>query len=275
MRIVPYPGKIVGGEIIYNENDILKLSDSEIRKIRWKQISIVFQGAMAALNPLYKVGYQIAEPIIFHEGISKQEATERTIKLLNLVGMDSQRADSYPWELSGGMRQRVMIAMALACNPNLIIADEPITALDVLVASQIIELLKDLRTKLDLSMLLITHDISIIAQTCDELAVMYAGKIVEHGAVSELFELPSHPYTHALISSFPSIKGKKRSLTGLGGNPPNLITPPPGCRFHPRCPYAREICKTKEPEFLKVSKDHSAACHLVDEISLTRLNENE
>ena len=270
LRILPYPGKVMDGEILFNNVDILKLSDDELRKIRWQKISMIFQGAMAALNPLLKIGFQIAEPIMLHEGLSEEEAMNRAKELLTLVGIDSERYDQYSWEFSGGMRQRVMIAMSLACNPELIIADEPKTALDVLVGAQIMDLLNDLRSKLDLSMILITHDISVIAKTCDELAIMYAGKLVEHGDVKTLFDSPAHPYTHALISAFPSIIGPKQTLQGLEGGPPSLIDPPSGCRFHPRCPYAVELCSKEEPEFIKVGKDHLAACHLINEISLSR-----
>ena len=270
LRIVPYPGRILEGEVLLENIDLLKLSDDELREIRWKRISMIFQGAMAALNPLFKIGTQIAEPIMLHEGLSKKDAMDRTEELLELVGIDPERVDNYSWEFSGGMRQRVMVAMALACNPELIIADEPKTALDVLVGAQIMDLLKDLRSKLNLSMLLITHDISVIAKTCDELAIMYAGKLVEHGNVPTLFKSPAHPYTHALISSFPSIIGPKQILRGLEGNPPNLITPPLGCRFNPRCPYAKKLCREKEPELLEIDKDHFVACHLVDQISLSR-----
>ena len=270
MRILPYPGKVLGGEILFKGTDILKLSEPELRKVRWKGISTVFQGAMASLNPLFKVGRQIADPIMIHEDVKKEEAYARARELLDLVGIDASRANNYPWELSGGMRQRVMVAMALACNPEVIIADEPTTALDVIVAHQVTELIKDLREKLDLSMMLITHDISVIAQTCDELAVMYAGKIVEHSEVDAMFESPLHPYTDALINSFPSIAGEKRQLKSIVGNPPDLINPPTGCLFNPRCPFAQEICRTEEPELKQIGDNHSVACHFWEEIAAKR-----
>jgi len=270
MRILTYPGKILGGEILFKDVDVMKLSEAELRDLRWKGISTVFQGAMASLNPLFKVGRQIADPILIHEDVTKKEAYDRANELLELVGIDASRANNYPWELSGGMRQRVMVAMGLACNPEVIIADEPTTALDVIVAHQVMELIKDLREKLDLSMILITHDISVIAQTCDELAVMYAGKIVELAEVDAIFESPLHPYTEALISAFPSIAGENRKLTSIIGNPPDLINPPKGCKFNPRCPFAQDICRTEEPQLEQVGDNRSVACHFWEEILAKR-----
>lgn len=266
MRILPYPGRTIDGEIFFNDENILTFNDSQLRDFRWKIISIVFQGAMASLNPLFKIGNQIAEPIIIHEKIKKKEAMKRAEDLLEMVGIDSSRAGNYPWELSGGMRQRVMIAMALACEPEMVIADEPNTALDVIVADQIMELIKKLREKLDLSMLLITHDLSMIAQTCDEVAIMYAGKIVEKTDTPTIFTSPLHPYTHALVKSFPNIKGPRKHLEGIYGHPPDLINPPSGCRFNPRCGYAEDICRRENPELNKISKNHFLACHLIDKI---------
>ena len=270
MRILPYPGKVLGGEVLFKGIDILKMNEAELRQIRWKGISTVFQGAMASLNPLFKVGRQIADPIMIHEDVKKKEAHSRANELLELVGIDASRADNYPWELSGGMRQRVMIAMGLACNPDVIIADEPTTALDVIVAHQVMELIKDIREKLDLSMILITHDISVIAQTCDELAIMYAGKIVELSTVSTMYESPLHPYTDALISSFPNIKEEKRQLKSIVGNPPDLINPPPGCNFNPRCPYAQDLWRSEEPSLDTIGDNHSVACHFWEEIVAKR-----
>ncbi len=266
MRILPYPGKVLEGEVLFKGDDLLKMKESELRKVRWKGISTVFQGAMASLNPLYKVGRQIAEPIMLHEDITKTEAYSRANELLELVGIENTRANNYPWELSGGMRQRVMIAMGLACNPDVIIADEPTTALDVIVAHQVMNLIKDIRENLNLSMILITHDISVIAQTCDNLAIMYAGKIVELSSVSKMYESPIHPYTDALINSFPNIKEKKRHLKSIPGNPPDLINPPAGCNFNPRCNYAQEICRTEEPQLKQIDNDHSVACHFSEEM---------
>lgn len=270
MRILPYPGKVVSGEILFKDQDIMKLNDSELRKVRWKGISTVFQGAMASLNPLFKVGRQIADPIMIHEDVTKEEAYRRAREMLELVGIDASRESNYPWELSGGMRQRVLIAMGLACNPDMIIADEPTTALDVIVAHQVTELIQDLREKLDLSMMLITHDISVIAQTCDQLAIMYAGKIVERSDVKTMFENPFHPYTDALISAFPNIQGERRQLSSISGTPPDLIKPPSGCKFHPRCQYAQDICEKDEPKLCKSGEKHETACHLWREIQDAR-----
>lgn len=270
MRILPYPGEILGGEVFFKGIDILKMKEEELRRVRWKGISTVFQGSMASLNPLFKIGRQIADPIMIHEDVKKKEAYSRANELLELVGIDASRANNYPWELSGGMRQRAMIAMALACNPDVIIADEPTTALDVIVAHQVMELIKDLREKLNLSMMLITHDISVIAQTCDELAIMYAGKIVELSAVSTMYESPLHPYTDALISSFPSIKGERRHLKSITGSPPDLINPPSGCNFNPRCVYAQDICRSEEPAIDQIDDNHFVACHFWEEIAAKR-----
>ena len=266
MRMVPLPGKIMSGEILYNGENILDYNDTQLRELRWKEMSMVFQGAMASLNPLYKIGDQISEPMMFHEDIKKQDAMERAGELLELVGIESSRVSNYPWELSGGMRQRAMIAMALACYPHLLIADEPTTALDVIVAAQVMDLIKDLRKRLDLAMLLITHDISVIAQTCDELAIMYAGKLVEKTDVKTIFKQPLHPYANALIRAFPSIKGDKRKLEGIEGNPIDLINPPKGCRFASRCPFAKDICRKEEPVLEPAADNHIVACHFWQEI---------
>jgi len=270
MGILPRPGKVLDGEVLFNDTDLLKLNESELRDVRWKGISTVFQGAMASLNPLFKVGRQIADPIMIHEDTKKEEAYRRAKELLELVGIDASRANNYPWELSGGMKQRIMIAMALACNPQIIIADEPTTALDVIVAYSVMRLIKDLQEELGLSMILITHDISVIAQICDELAIMYAGKIVEQSDVNAMFESPLHPYTNALINAFPSIKGEKHKLTSIGGNPPDLINPPKGCKFHPRCPFAQKKCRTLEPDLIEVGDNHRVACHFWDKIAAKR-----
>jgi peptide/nickel transport system ATP-binding protein len=265
MKILPPGGKIVGGKILFKNENIISLEDSEVRKrVRWKGMSLVFQGAMNALNPVYKVGDQIVEAILTHErNVSKEEAEERVGKLLEMVGMDPSRADHYPHEFSGGMRQRALIAMAVACNPDLLIADEPGTALDVIVQAQVLKLMKTLQEKLNLAMILITHDLSIITETCQKLAIMYAGKIVERGDIVSIYKDPQHPYTQGLLTSFPSIKAAKRRMTSIPGFPPDLLNPPSGCRFHPRCKYAMDICKSEEPELVPVAKDHYAACHLI------------
>lgn len=265
LRILPKEGRIVDGNIFFCNEDITKIGEEEFRKrIRWKGISIVFQGAMNALNPVHTIENQIIEAITLHEtGVDKTEALERARNLFALVGLDPSRLKNYPHEFSGGMRQRAMIAMALACNPTLLIADEPGTALDVIVAAQVLKLLADLKAKLGLSMIVITHDLSIIAELCDTAAIMYAGKIAESGDVLTIFKEPMHPYTQGLISAFPNIKMERTRLTSIPGSPPDLLNPPKGCRFHPRCSYAMPICKTTEPPYEKVSDNHYVSCWLV------------
>lgn len=265
LRILPLGGRILGGKILFKGDDIVKLKESEMRKrIRWKGISIVFQGAMNALNPVYKVGDQIVEAILLHESkVSKGEAMERVEKLFETVGLEPSRANNYPHEFSGGMRQRALIAMALACNPGLLIADEPGTALDVIVQAQVLKLMKELKDKLNLSMIMITHDLSIIAETCSKVAIMYAGKIIEYGDITTIFKEPLHPYTRGLIGAFPSIKAAKRRMSSIPGFPPDLLDPPLGCRFHPRCSYAMDVCRKKEPRVMEVAGEHRVACHLI------------
>lgn len=266
MRILPPNGKIVGGKILFEGKNLADLSISYMRKnIMWKRISLVFQGAMNALNPVYKVEEQIIEAIRLHEpNVSKKEARERAQKLFELVGLDPSRIRGYPHEFSGGMKQRAVIAMALACNPDIVIADEPATALDVIVQAQVLQLIKMLREKLHLSLILITHDLSIIADVCDKIAVMYAGKIVEYGDIVSVFKEPLHPYTQGLLGAFPNLWSPRTRITSIPGVPPDLLSPPQGCRFHPRCKYAMEICSKKEPvQWKDSSKDHSVWCHLI------------
>lgn len=265
LKILPFNGKIVDGKILFENMDLVKLDENTMReKIRWKGISLIFQGAMNALNPVQKVGDQIVEAIKTHEyDVEKIEALDRARKLLELVGIDPSRINNYPHEFSGGMRQRSMIAMAIACNPKVLIADEPGTALDVIVAAQVLKLLKELNKKLNLGMILITHDLSIIADTCEKTAIMYAGKIVEYSNVVTIFKEPLHPYTQGLIKAFPNIDAPKTRMNSIEGSPPDLLNPPTACRFHPRCKYAMNICKEKEPEYIDIGKSHYIACHLI------------
>jgi len=264
LRILPSGGEIVGGKILFGKEDLVKLEEKQMRKMRWKRISIVFQGAMNALNPLFKVGDQIVEAIRTHElKVKKKEAWKRTEELLETVGIEPSRATNYPHEFSGGMRQRALIAMALACNPDLIIADEPGTALDVIVQAQVLKLMGELKNRLNLSMIMITHDLSIISETCEKVAIMYAGKIVEQGDIVTIFKEPLHPYTQGLIGAFPNIKAAKRRMISIHGSPPDLLEPPTGCRFHPRCSHVMDICKKEEPKSIKVAENHYVACHLI------------
>lgn len=261
MKLLPPGGRILKGEIVLDEEDLVKKTDSEMNAIRWKKISIVFQGAMNALNPVIRVGDQVAEAVTEKESVSKAEAWQRARSLFELVGLDSSRVTDYPHEFSGGMRQRVMIAMALACSPSIVIADEPVTALDVIVQARILELIKELQRKLGLSVIMITHDLSVIAETCERVAIMYAGRIAELGSVNDIYKDPWHPYTDALITAFPSLVGPKRRFSSVPGDPPDLTSPPSGCRFHPRCPWQDETCRNQNPEYRNVGADHYVACH--------------
>ncbi len=261
MKFVTPPGRIVGGEINFDDRNIVTMDKEEMRLLRGKGITMVFQAAQNALNPVLNIGKQIAEEIVEHEGVTRAEAWERAKKQLELVGISSSRIKSYPHELSGGMKQRVMIAIATACNPRLLLMDEPVTGLDVIVQRQLLVLIKDLKDKFGLPIILITHDLSVIAETCDRVAVMYAGKIMEQAGVVELYDNPLHPYSRALINSYPSIEGRKRELKSIPGSPPRLIDPPIGCRFHPRCSNAMDICRKEEPLFTE-QDGHIVACHL-------------
>jgi len=263
MGLIKDPGKIVDGEIVFEGEDLLKKTKEELNQIRWKKISMIFQGAMNAFNPVHRVGDQIVEAILYHENISREEAWEKAEKLLEMVGIDPSRAKNYPHEFSGGMKQRAMIAMALSCNPKLVIADEPTTALDVIVQKQVLDLMKELQKKLKLSIMLISHDLSVIAQMCDSVAIMYAGKIVEYADAISLFKEPQHPYSKGLINSFPNILNPGKKPESIPGQPPSLINPPPGCRFHPRCPFATDKCREVEPHLVNIGNKHFVACHLI------------
>lgn len=264
-KLLPKEGYIAGGEILLNGKDLAKLSEKEIQAHRWKDISIVFQGAMNALNPVMTVGRQISEAIELHDHLDKASALKKAADMLELVEIPRDRINRYPHEFSGGMKQRAMIAMALACKSKVVIGDEPTTALDVMIQAQILELLEKLRRQMGMGLILITHDLSILCETCDRIAVMYAGKIVETGTVQDIFENARHPYTQKLIACFPDISAKKIIPDGIEGFPPNLIEPPKGCRFHPRCANAFEKCRQIEPATISLEKSHLVACHLVEE----------
>jgi len=261
IKLVPPPGRIVGGSIIFDGMDITEMSEKEVRdKIRWKRISMVFQGAMNALTPVYTVQKQIVEVLTYHAKMDKKAAVERAAELLEMVGLDRTVLRRYPHELSGGMKQRAFIAMALALNPDLLIADEPTTALDVVVQAQILNLMKRLQKEFNLSLILITHDLSVTAEMSDKVAIMYAGKVVEYGPSELIFREPLHPYSEGLIMSIPSLRNP-RKVKWIPGLPPDLVEPPPGCRFHPRCPHAMDRCKKEEPPLVE-ERGRKVACWL-------------
>jgi oligopeptide/dipeptide ABC transporter ATP-binding protein len=262
VRLLPANAKVVGGSVKLFGIDLATKSENALRRYRWREISVIFQGAMNALNPVRRIGDQIAEPIIERLGVPRVEANRRAVELLELVGIARDRAAAYPHQLSGGMRQRAMIAMALACDPAIVIGDEPTTALDVMVQAQILELLERLREQLGLSLILITHDLSVIAETCDRVLVMYAGRVAEEGPVRTVFREPRHPYTQMLLAAIPNLDSDRRLLGTIPGSPPDLRTPPPGCRFHPRCPLVMDVCREVVPEEVRHADGVRVACHL-------------
>ncbi|AIM17433.1 ABC transporter ATP-binding protein [Neobacillus sedimentimangrovi] len=266
MRLLPeHNSEIKSGQILFEGKDLTKLTDKQMQKIRGKDISMIFQDPMTSLNPTMKIGSQIMEPLIKHQNLSKTAARERAIELLKLVGIPKPeiRVDQYPHQFSGGMRQRVVIAIALACNPKVLIADEPTTALDVTIQAQILELMKDLQRKIDTSIIFITHDLGVVANVADRVAVMYGGKIVEIGTADEIFYNPQHPYTWGLISSMPDMETNDEELYSIPGTPPDLLDPPKGDAFAPRNPYVMKIDLEQEPPFFKVSDTHYAATWLL------------
>jgi peptide/nickel transport system ATP-binding protein len=265
MHILPKEGVVENGAIIFQGQDTLSFTAEEKRRYRWRDVSMIFQSSMNALNPVHRVINQMVDTILIHETVTKKEAEERSLDLMEAMGLERSRGKAYPHELSGGMRQRMMIALALATHPPLVIADEPTTALDVMVQAQILELLKKLREEVDLSLLLITHDLSVIAETCDKIIIMYAGRIMEEATVKRLFTQPAHPYTQKLISSFPSVLEDK-PIDYIPGNPPNLISPPQGCPFHPRCDYVTKRCRQELPPLQQKKEGYRVACWRVDEI---------
>lgn len=263
LRLLPHNGRIVAGEVRFAGKDLLRISEAELRGLRWKELAIIFQGAMNALNPVRSIEEQISDVLIWHQQYSKARARQRVSELLELVGIGKNRKDQYPHQFSGGMRQRAMIAMALACNPRLVIADEPTTALDVMIQAQILELLLELRAKLGLTILVVTHDLGVVAEICDTTLVMYAGVVAEHAPSDAIFNAPQHPYTQALLEAFPDHSKPRKKLLSLPGTPPKLDALPAGCRFAPRCQHAFKRCHQEKPLLLK-QPNGSASCHLLE-----------
>ena len=266
INLVPPPGRIVDGKIFLDGEDIAKLPEDELRRrVRWRKISMIFQGAMNSLNPFYTIGSQMSETVAIHKPELREEEIEGLVdRSLRLVGLGTHVKRMYPHELSGGMKQRVVIAMGLMMEPEIVIADEPTTALDVIVQARIIELLKALQMRTGMNLILITHDLSIISELADYVAVMYAGRIVEYGTLRNIYMEQRHPYTHGLIASIPRL-GSRRPLEYILGAPPDLRSPPKGCRFHPRCPYALDLCRVEEPEKVEMGEEHYVWCHRAGE----------
>ncbi len=261
LRLLPAEGRIIAGQIRYNGLDLLTLSEEQMRQYRWNHIAIVFQGAMNALNPVRTVGAQIIEAIISHDSLTRRQAQSQVAELMALVGIQPERAAQYPHQFSGGMRQRAMIAMALACKPEILIADEPTTALDVMIQAQILDLLLRLQASLGLSIIMVTHDLGVVAEVCDEVLVMYGGKTAEQGSVDAIFNESLHPYTRRLLEAFPDVDKPNSDLASIAGNPPSLNNLPPGCRFEPRCHRRTDLCVAQVPLLLEHQPAHFAACH--------------
>ncbi|WP_416731918.1 ABC transporter ATP-binding protein [Fictibacillus sp. JL2B1089] len=267
MGLLPSNGMIADGSISFNQKNLAEMSPKQMQKVRGNDVSMIFQEPMTALNPVFTIGFQIREPLMIHLKLSKKQAHMRGIELLKMVGIPSpvERMNQFPHELSGGMRQRVMIAIALSCNPSLLIADEPTTALDVTIQAQIIDLLNDLKEQLDMSMIMITHDMGVVAEIADRVIVMYAGEIIEEGRVEEIFENPQHPYTKGLLASVPNVDDPEFDLKPIAGSMPMLNEQISGCRFHPRCPYAFDKCMEKSPKTFHVTDKQSVRCWLQEE----------
>ena len=261
MRIIPNPpGKIVSGEIFFEGENLLAKEDADMRKIRGNEISMIFQDPMTSLNPVMTVGDQIAEVIAIHQKVDKKGAKQKAKEMLEMVGIPAEREAEYPHQFSGGMKQRVVIAIALACNPQLLIADEPTTALDVTIQAQVLDMMTNLKNQMGTSMLLITHDLGVVAQTCDNVAIMYAGEVVEYGNLHEVFKETAHPYTEGLFGSIPNLNADVKRLSPIEGLMPDPMNLPEGCKFSPRCKYATERCRTEVPEMISLGGDHCAKC---------------
>ena len=269
LNLIPNPpGKIVGGEILYKGENVVTMDQAALRKLRGNEISMIFQDPMTALNPVMRVGDQIVETISLHMECSRAEAVERSLDMLKMVGIGPERSTDYPHQLSGGMKQRVVIAMALACSPALLIADEPTTALDVTIQAQVLEMINDLKNRLKTSVLLITHDLGIVAECCQKVAVMYAGEIVEYGSLRDIFKETSHPYTMGLFRSIPSLTRKEKRLNPIDGLMPDPANLPGGCCFHPRCPYADETCRSCHPDLSDAGNGHKVRCFHLEEAKM-------
>lgn len=266
MRLVSHPGKTVGGQILYKGEDLLQLKERQMRTIRGNEIAMIFQEPMTSLNPVFKIGKQITEPLILHKGMSKQEAKKRAIELIELVNIPraAQIFDAYPHELSGGMRQRIMIAIALACNPKLLIADEPTTALDVTIQAQILDLMRNIKKEFNTSIMMITHDLGVVAEMADHVVVMYAGKVIEEAPVVELFKNPKHPYTQGLLRAKPVISQRIDRLYTIPGQVPNPVELGNNCYFHDRCEHCMQICVDKQPDLQEYENKHKTACWLYE-----------
>ncbi len=260
LRLIPSPGKIVKGEIRLDGENLMEKSELEMRRIRGKRIAMIFQDPMTALNPVLRVDEQIAEGIRIHEGCSKTEALDRALEMLEKVGIPAARGRDYPHQFSGGMKQRVVIAIALSCNPELLIADEPTTALDVTIQAQVLDMIRNLKHDFGTSMILITHDLGIVSETCSSVAIMYAGEIVEYGTLEHIFNDPRHPYTQGLFRSLPSLHRKVRRLEPIPGLMPDPMALPTGCKFHPRCPAAQDRCAKERPGLFEVESGHQVRC---------------
>ncbi|MCU0485934.1 MAG: ABC transporter ATP-binding protein [Anaerolineales bacterium] len=261
LRVLKPPAVITGGQILFDGEDVLKMNDRQLENFRWRKVSMVFQSAMNALNPVITVGEQVTDVILRHNKVSKKEAYERAAELLKIVGIEPERLKSFPHQMSGGMRQRVVIAIALALKPAMMIMDEPTTALDVVVQKDILQQIQQLKETMGFSILFITHDVSLMVEFSDYMAIMYAGEIVEKAASKEIFTNPIHPYTQGLLSSFPSLTGKKRKLSGIPGSPPDLVNPPKGCKFHPRCTRCTHRETEVAPQLTEVLPGHWVAVH--------------
>ena len=269
LNLIPNPpGKIVGGEILYKGENVVTMDQAALRKLRGNEISMIFQDPMTALNPVMRVGDQIVETISLHMECSRAEAVERSLDMLKMVGIGPERSTDYPHQLSAGMKQRVVIAMALACSPALLIADEPTTALDVTIQAQVLEMINDLKNRLKTSVLLITHDLGIVAECCQKVAVMYAGEIVEYGSLRDIFKETSHPYTMGLFRSIPSLTRKEKRLNPIDGLMPDPANLPGGCCFHPRCPYADETCRSCHPDLSDAGNGHKVRCFHLEEAKM-------